>query len=233
MTVPFMRAYSELLVATCHKRGAFAIGGQAPFVPSRHDPAADAKAIAKVRQDKAREAGDGYDGSWVAHPDFVAICREEFDKVLGERPNQISKKRDDVSVSAVELLDVKSTRGRITEAGLRNSVSVGLQYIHHWLSGTGAPAMSGLMEDVATAEISRSQLWQWIHNDVRLETGQRVTSSLVRQVIDEEWGGITDTSDDGEHVERRWREARDLFEKVALSEEYVDFLTLPAYEFID
>jgi malate synthase len=233
MTVPFMRAYSELLVRSCHKRGAFAIGGMAAFIPSRKDPEANEKAMAKVHEDKAREAGDGYDGSWVAHPDLVEICEEEFTKVLGDRPNQLEKTREDVRVGAAELLDVKSTPGDITEAGLRNDVSVGLQYIQSWLSGTGAAGIFNMMEDAATAEISRSQIWQWIHNDIALEDGQKVTPDLVRQVIGEELGKIKDTVGEETFEKGRWQDARDVFESVALADDYVEFLTLPAYELID
>ena len=233
MTVPFMRAYSELLVATCHKRGAFAIGGMAAFIPSRRDPEANEKAMQKVHDDKSREAGDGYDGSWVAHPDLVEICREEFTKVLGERPNQLDKQRDDVRVGAAELLDVKSTPGSTTEAGLRDDVSVGLQYIQSWLSGTGAAGINNMMEDAATAEISRSQIWQWIHNEIELDNGQTVTPDYVRTVIDEELATIREAVGEETFEKGRWQDARDVFESVALSDDYVEFLTLPAYELID
>lgn len=233
MTVPFMRAYSELLVRTCHKRGAFAIGGMAAFIPSRKDPEANEKAMAKVHEDKAREAGDGYDGSWVAHPDLVEICREEFTKVLGERPNQLDVLREDVSVGAAELLDVASTPGDETEAGLRNDVSVGLQYIQSWLSGTGAAGIFNMMEDAATAEISRSQIWQWRANDIELDNGRKVTADYVRAVIDEELAKIRDAVGETTFEKGRWQEARDVFESVALSDDYVEFLTLPAYQLID
>jgi malate synthase len=233
MTVPFMRAYSELLVATCHKRGAFAIGGMAAFIPSRRDPEVNEKAMAKVHADKAREAGDGYDGSWVAHPDLVEICREEFDKVLGERPNQVGKLRDDVRVGAADLLDVASTPGEETEDGLRNDVSVGLQYIQSWLSGTGAAGIFNLMEDAATAEISRSQIWQWRYNDITLDNGQQVTADYVRSVIDEELDKIRLALGDDTFRKGRWQEARTIFEEVALADDYVEFLTLSAYAYID
>jgi malate synthase len=233
MTAPFMRAYTELLVRTCHKRGAFAIGGMAAFIPSRRDPEVNEKAMQKVHDDKAREAGDGYDGSWVAHPDLVEICEEEFTKVLGDRPNQLEKKREDVHVTAADLLDVKSTPGDETEEGLRNDVSVGLQYIQSWLSGTGAAGIFNLMEDAATAEISRSQIWQWIHNDIELDNGQKVTVEYVRQVIDEELEKIKSAVGEDVFEKGRWQEARDVFESVALADDYVEFLTLPAYELID
>ena len=166
MTAPFMRAYTELLVKTCHRRGAHAMGGMAAFIPSRRDAEVNAKALAKVREDKTRESRDGFDGSWVAHPDLVPLCKEVFDGVLGSNPNQISKLREDVSVTAEDLLAVSKTPGVITEAGLRNDISVALQYLANWLGGNGAVGIFNLMEDAATAEISRSQVWQWIHNDV-------------------------------------------------------------------
>src|SRR6202453_2280490 len=191
MTAPFMRAYTDLLVQTCHKRGAFAMGGMAAFIPSRRDAGVNAVALAKVREDKTREAGDGFDGSWVAHPDLVPICREVFDGVLGAQPNQLSRQRPDVSVDAGDLLAFAKTPGGVTEAGLRNNISVALQYLANWLSGTGAVAIFNLMEDAATAEISRSQIWQWIHNDVILDdTGEKVTVPLVDRIIDEELAKI-------------------------------------------
>ncbi|HZN74254.1 MAG TPA: malate synthase A [Micromonosporaceae bacterium] len=216
MTAPFMRAYTELLVATCHHRGAFAMGGMAAFIPSRRDPEVNAVALTKVREDKEREARDGFDGSWVAHPDLVEICREVFDNALGERPNQLDRHRDDVSVTAAQLLDVVSTPGEVTEAGVRNNVSVALQYLAAWLGGNGAVAINNLMEDAATAEISRSQIWQWVHNGV-------VAESEVRRILDEEEAAL------GSGFEA----ARTLFEQVALADDFVDFLTLPAYELID
>jgi malate synthase len=186
MTAPMMRAYTELLVKTCHARGAHAMGGMAAFIPNRRDPEVTERALAKVREDKTRESNDGFDGSWVAHPDLVPVCREVFDGVLGDAPNQLAKQRDDVHVTAAELLDAKATPGEITEAGLRNNVSVGLQYLANWLDGTGAVAIFNLMEDAATAEISRSQIWQWLHNDVTLAGGPKVTRELVERLISEE-----------------------------------------------
>jgi malate synthase len=224
MTAPFMRAYTELLVRTCHKRGAFAMGGMAAFIPNRRDPEVTERALAKVREDKSREAGDGFDGSWVAHPDLVPICREEFDAVLGERPNQLDRLREEVSVTADELLNVAATPGRATEAGLRAAVDVGVRYIASWLSGNGAAAIHNLMEDAATAEISRSQVWQWVRNEVVLDTGAKVTTDLVRSVLAETRDAL-----DGEHVDA----ACQLFDEVALAADYVDFLTLPAYERIE
>ncbi|WP_158888924.1 malate synthase A [Amycolatopsis anabasis] len=224
MTAPFMRAYTELLVRTCHKRGAFAIGGMAAFIPSK-DPAVNEKATAKVTDDKAREAGDGFDGSWVAHPGMVGLCREQFDKVLGDKPNQLERKREDVSVTAEQLLDVAATEGRSTAAGLRGAVDVGIRYIASWLGGNGAAAIHNLMEDAATAEISRSQVWQWVRNSVVLDTGETVTGELVRKVIGEVRGELA-----GEIKEDLLTPAVELFEQVALAEQFADFLTLPAYE---
>ena len=221
MTVPFMRAYTELLVRTCHRRGAHAIGGMAAFIPSRRDPEINRVALEKVTADKTREAGDGFDGSWVAHPDLVATCREVFDGVLGERPNQLERTREDVSVSADDLLAVGDTPGQQTEAGLRNAVSVGVQYLDAWLKGSGAVAINNMMEDAATAEISRSQVWQWLHNGVTLaDTGALVTKALVEKVADEELALLGGD----------YSEARALFMEVAVADEFIDFLTLPAYD---
>jgi malate synthase len=233
MTVPFMRAYTELLVRTCHKRDAFAIGGMAAFIPSRRDPEVNATALEKVRQDKQREAGDGFDGSWVAHPDLVPVATEVFDKALGDRPNQLDKLREDVQVTADQLLDVKATPGEITEQGLRNNVDVGIRYIESWLRGVGAAGINNLMEDVATAEISRSQIWQWVHNSVSLSSGQQVDANLVRQVADEELAGLRNTMGEQSYDAGRFKEAREVFEQVALADEFVDFLTLPAYDLLD
>jgi malate synthase len=229
MTAPFMRAYTELLVKTCHDRGAHAMGGMAAFIPSRRDPEVNAKALAKVRDDKTRESADGFDGSWVAHPDLVPICQEVFDGVLGDRPNQLDKLRDDVDASAADLLAVAKTPGGITEAGLRNNISVGLQYLANWLAGTGAVAIFNLMEDAATAEIARSQVWQWLHNDVTLAEGQQVTSGLVEQFIGEELGLIREQYGDA-YDPAHFDQAVALFKEVALADDYVDFLTIPAYE---
>jgi malate synthase len=229
MTVPFMRAYTELLVHTCHKRGAHAIGGMAAFIPSK-DEKQNELAFQKVTEDKTREAGDGFDGSWVAHPGMVQACREAFDKVLGDKPNQIDKVRDDVHVTAADLLDVKSTPGEITEDGLRNNVAVGIRYLESWLRGSGAVGIFNLMEDAATAEISRSQVWQWLHNDVELSNGTKVTRDLVEKMIDEEMQRIRDEVGDDAFAKGRWDDARSTYTEMALSDDYVDFLTLPAYE---
>jgi malate synthase len=229
MTAPFMRAYTELLVATCHKRGAFAMGGMAAFIPSRRDAEVNAVAMAKVREDKTREAGDGFDGSWVAHPDLVPLCREVFDSVLGIDPNQLGKQRPDVSVTAADLLAVSKTPGGVTEAGLRNNISVALQYLAAWLGGTGAVAIFNLMEDAATAEISRSQIWQWIRGEVILDDGPLVTKDVVERMIDEELEKIRALAGDSFST-ARYGQAVALFTEVALADSFAEFLTLPAYE---
>jgi malate synthase len=216
MAVPFMRAYTELLVKTCHARGAHAMGGMAAFIPSRRDPEVNEVALAKVREDKDREVGQGFDGTWVAHPDLVPVAMEIFDRVLGKRPNQVERRRDDVSSTAADLLDVASTPGEITLAGLHNNISVGIQYLAAWLQGSGAVAIFNLMEDAATSEISRSQVWQWLRHG-------KIARADVEAAIEEEVAKL-----DGDYAE-----ARELFEQVALGDEFVEFLTLPAYERID
>jgi malate synthase len=228
MTVPFMRAYTELLVRTCHKRGAHAMGGMSAFIPSK-DPAQNEFAYNKITEDKTREANDGFDGSWVAHPGMVQTAMDVFDKVLGDKPNQLDELREDVSVSAADLLNVKATPGEATEAGLRANVSVGIQYVESWLRGQGAAGINGLMEDAATAEISRSQVWQWLHNGVTLSDGQQVSTELVQRVIEEEMAAIADSRGDA-FGSGRWDDARALFTEMALADEYNDFLTVPAYE---
>ncbi len=229
MTVPFMRAYTELLVRTCHKRGAHAIGGMAAFIPSK-DEKTNEQAFAKVRDDKTREAGDGFDGSWVAHPGMVELCTEVFTSVLGERPDQRDKLREDVEVASGQLLDVASTPGEVTEQGLRANISVGIQYLEAWLRGTGAVGINNLMEDAATAEISRSQVWQWLHNSTTLADWQTVTRELVERLIDEELDSIREARGKEAFEQGGWDEARSLFTEMAISEDYADFLTLPAYE---
>lgn len=233
MTAPFMRAYTDLLVATCHRRGASAIGGMAAFIPSRRDPAVNEQALAKVREDKTREAGDGFDGSWVAHPDLVPLCTEVFSTVLGDRPNQLDRQRDDVRVVGGQLLNIRSAGGAVTEAGLRGNVAVALRYLGAWLAGTGAVAIFNLMEDAATAEISRAQIWQWIRNDAVLDSGRRVTAELVREIGDQELATIADELGAEAFKTSRYPDARRLFERVALTDDFVDFLTLPAYDMID
>jgi len=234
MTVPFMRAYTELLVKTCHRRGAHAMGGMSAVIPSRSDEEAAERAREAVRADKEREAAAGFDGTWVAHPDSVEPAREQFDQVLGERPNQLDEARAEVSVTAADLLDIPATDGEITEEGLRNNVNVGIQYISSWLRGNGAAGIYGLMEDAATAEISRSQVWQWIRHEAQLADGRTVTPELVRELATEELEKIREEIGDDEWFEREGRpkESRELFEAVALSgsDEFVEFLTLPAYE---
>ena len=232
MTVPFMRAYTELLVSTCHRRGAFAMGGMAALIPSRTDPEANRRAIDAVDADKRREAGDGFDGTWVAHPDVVPVATAAFDEVLGERANQIDRRRDEVRVGPKDLLDVASTPGEVTEAGLRNDVSVGFQYISFWLSGRGAAGINNFMEDAATAEIARSQLWQWIRHGVTLPDGRVITRELVLSILDEETARIRDSV--GEETWQRGRpdETRAVFEKVALGADLPPFLTLEAYDLL-
>ena len=207
MTVPFMRAYTELLVRSCHARGAHAIGGMAAFIPSRRDPAVNEIALAKVREDKLRESADGFDGTWVAHPDLVPTAMEVFDEVLGDRPNQLERRRDDVEVAAEQLLDFEIPGGEITENGLRANISVGVLYLDAWLHGTGAAAIDNLMEDVATAEIARAQVWSWV------KTGE-FSEELVRRELAQIEAGD---------------EAKRLFAEVALAEELPEFLTLSAY----
>ena len=215
MTAPFMRAYTELLVRTCHRRGAHAIGGMAAFIPSRRDPEINAVALERVSDDKRREAGDGFDGTWVAHPDLVETAAAEFDRVLGDRPNQVSRLREDVDVGAAEILAVAATPGDVSEEGVRQNVSVGVQYIASWLNGAGAAAISNLMEDVATAEISRSQIWQWVHHG-------RVAREDVERAVAEEVARLGEA----------FRPAADVFQQVALSDDFVEFLTLPAYDLL-
>jgi malate synthase len=224
MTAPFMRAYSDLLVKTCHRRGAHAMGGMAAFIPSRTDAGVNDRALAKVREDKAREAGDGFDGTWVAHPDLVPVAMEEFDKVLGDRPNQVDRRRDDVRVTREQLLDV--VKGECTEEGLRNDVDVGFRYISFWLSGRGAAAIHNLMEDAATAEICRSQIWQWIRHGV-------FSREHVSEVLDETMAAIREEVGEDTWREGRPEETREIFERVALSEDFPDFLTLEAYPLLD
>ena len=234
MTVPFMRAYTELLAATCHRRGAHAMGGMAALIPSRKaDEAANEQALDGVRADKDREVSQGYDGTWVAHPDLVPVARRVFEQGLNGAPNQLERRRDDVHITAEQLLDLASTPGSITEQGLRTDVNVGFQYISFWLGGRGAAAINNLMEDAATAEISRSQIWQWIHHGAELDDGRTVTRELVREILDEETARIRETV--GEDTWRSGRpvETREIFEGVALADELIEFLTLPAYSYLD
>jgi malate synthase len=232
MMVPFMRAYTELLVQTCHKRGAFAMGGMAAFIPNRRDPDVTNAALARVKDDKERESRDGFDGTWVAHPDLIPTAMAAFDAVLGDRPNQIERQRPDVHVTAADLLALGKTPGQVTEAGVRENVSVGLQYIAAWLGGSGAVAINNLMEDAATAEISRVQVWQWIRHGVKTAEGTRVTASWVDGLVDQELAKI-EVSMGTTFGRFRWAEAARIFREVALSESLPDFLTLPAYEILD
>ncbi|MFC5381629.1 malate synthase A [Aquipuribacter nitratireducens] len=233
MAVPFMRAYTELLVKTCHRRGAHAMGGMAAFIPSRRDAALNERALAKVAEDKRREATAGFDGTWVAHPDLVPVAMAELDAVLQGRPHQIERQRPDVDVTAEQLLDIASAGTRCTEDGLRNAVSVSIQYLSSWLRGSGAVGVDNLMEDVATAEISRAQVWQWVHHGVTLDDGRTVTADLVRQVAAEELQRIREAVGEDVFAASRADDAMAVFEEVALSDELVDFLTLVAYQRID
>ncbi len=224
MTVPFMRAYTELLVRTCHRRGAHAIGGMAAFIPSRRDAEANERAMAAVRADKERESSDGFDGTWVAHPDLVPLAREVFDGVLGERPNQKDRLREDVSVTRMDLLDTNVPNGAVTAAGVRANVSVGLAYLASWLAGNGAAAINNLMEDAATAEISRSQLWQWRVHAVPLEDGQPLSPNRYAAFRDEELAKLRDLSPDSP-----WTDAAALLDELVLSDDFAEFLTIGAY----
>jgi malate synthase len=224
-----MRAYTELLVRTCHRRGAHAMGGMAAYIPNRRDPETNERALAKVAEDKVREANDGFDGTWVAHPDLVETATTEFDRVLGDRQNQLDRLREDVEVSAEDLLDVRVPGGEITPEGVRANVSIGLRYLASWLSGVGAAAIDNLMEDAATAEISRSQLWQWIRAEASLGNGERVTSASVLRSIEAVLAELSAS----EMARPRLRDAREVFEAVALPPDFAEFLTLPAYDRLD
>ncbi|WP_093798340.1 malate synthase A [Streptomyces sp. Wb2n-11] len=230
MTAPFMRAYTELLVRTCHKRGAHAIGGMAAFIPSRKDAEVNKVAFEKVKADKDREAADGFDGSWVAHPDLVPIAMASFDAVLGDRPNQKERLREDVSVAPGDLIAIDSLDAVPTYDGLRNAVQVGIRYIEAWLRGLGAVAIFNLMEDAATAEISRSQIWQWINAGVVFENGRKATPELAREIAAEELAAIRAELGEEAFAAGKWQQAHDLLLTVSLDEDYADFLTLPAYE---
>jgi malate synthase len=230
MTTPFMRAYTELLVKTCHHRGAHAIGGMSAFIPNRRKPEVTEAALAKVTEDKQREAGDGFDGTWVAHPDLVKVAQAEFDKVLGDNPNQLSRQRDEVQVGPGRLLTVDRPRDSITMEGLRTNIDVGLRYLASWLSGTGAAAIHDLMEDAATAEISRAQVWQWVHHNICFQDPHKcVTPELVRGILDETQQQL---EADGTFPAETLKQAREIFEQVSLDDEFVTFLTLPAYELL-
>jgi malate synthase len=234
MTVPFMRAYTELLVKTCHQRGAHAIGGMAAFIPSRKDAEVNEIALTKVREDKLRESGDGFDGTWVAHPDLVPVAMEVFDRVLGERPHQKERLREEVHVEPEELIDFRVPGGEITEAGVRLNINVGVQYIESWLRGTGAAAIFNLMEDAATAEISRAQVWQWIHQPKAiLNDGRKVTAGLVRQMIPEELEKIRGLYGEKLYSSGKFELASQIFDRLVTSDEFIPFLTLAAYEYLE
>jgi malate synthase len=232
MTVPFMRAYTGLLVKTCHRRGAHAIGGMAAYIPSRRDPQVNEIALAKVREDKLREAGDGFDGTWVAHPDLVATATEVFDRALptlrsGEKKHQKERLREDVHVAAHDLANIHVPGGKITAAGVRSNMNIALQYLASWLGGNGAAAIYNLMEDTATAEISRAQLWQWIRHGARMEDGTPITEALYKRIRDEELGKL-----DG-RGEGRYREATEILDRLTLSGQFTEFLTFIAYSYLD
>jgi malate synthase len=232
MTTHFMRSYSLLCIKTCHRRNTFAMGGMAAQIPVKNDPAANEEAFAKVRADKEREAGDGHDGTWVAHPGMVELATVAFDALM-KTPNQIDRKRDDVDVTAGDLLDF-APREPITEAGLRQNVSVGVQYLEAWLGGRGAVPLFNLMEDAATSEISRAQVWQWIrHPDGKLGDGRKVTKELFATILDEELTTVRNQIGQAVYDKRKFGPARELFAKITTDDEFAEFLTLPAYEYLD
>jgi malate synthase len=228
MTVPFMRAYTELLVRTCHRRGAHAMGGMAPFIPSRKQPQINEAALAKVRADKEREVGDGFDGTWVAHPDLVPTAREVFSKALGSSPHQKARLREDVTASAAALQDTRVPGGTVSEAGVRNNISVALQYLASWFAGNGAVAIFNLMEDAATAEISRAQLWLWLYRGALLDDGKKFSRELYARWKAEELAPLEKAM-----PEARWAEASALLDELVLSDGFAEFLTLGAYERLD
>jgi malate synthase len=231
MTVPFMRKYSLLTIKTCHRRGAHAVGGMAAQIPVKDDPEANEQAYAKVRADKEREANDGHDGTWVAHPGMVPLAKEIFDEIMPQ-PNQIDRQRPDVNPTAAELLE--RPEGTITEAGLRNNISVGVQYLGAWLAGRGAVPIFNLMEDTATAEISRSQVWQWIHHRKGvLEDGTEVTEELFHALLGEELGRIREIVGEERYKNDEYGKAAELFARISTDDKFVEFLTLPGYEYLD
>jgi malate synthase len=231
MTVPFMRAYTELLIQTCHRRGAHAIGGMAAFIPSRKDPKVNETALRKVREDKEREAGDGCDGTWVAHPDLVPVALEIFDHVLGDRPHQKTRLRNEVRISAANLANFEVPGGEITEDGVRNNISVGILYLESWLRGIGAVAIYDLMEDTATAEISRSQLWQWVHSDrARLSDGRPISLDLLETWTSQELKKIRDTLGETAYRSGKFEKAREIFHRLVSDPVFIDFLPLVAYD---
>ncbi len=230
MTTHFMRSYSLLAIKTCHRRNAHAIGGMSAFIPVKNDPAANERAFEQVRADKQREAGDGHDGTWVAHPGLVPVALEVFNELMPQ-PNQIDRKREDVQVTAEDLLQVPA--GTITEGGLRTNISVGVQYIAAWLGGQGAVPINNLMEDAATAEISRAQVWQWIRSDRGvLDDGRKVTLDLFGQVLREELDKIKAAVGDDRYLSGNYERAARLFADLTANDEFVEFLTLPGYELL-
>ncbi len=232
MTTPFMRAYALSCIKACHKRGAFAMGGMAAYIPVKADAAANEMALQKVREDKHREATDGHDGTWVTHPGLVQIAREEFDQVLGDKPNQIQRQREDVAVTAEQMIEVP--KGTVTEEGLRTNIRVGIQYLEAWLGGRGCVPLYNLMEDAATAEISRTQVWQWVHNPRGvLEDGRRVSLPLVRGLIQEELARIRGERGANRFGNGHFPKATQLFNELVASEKLEEFLTLRAYEMLD
>jgi malate synthase len=234
MTAPFMRAYTELLVRSCHLHGAHAIGGMAAYIPSRKDPEVNERALAKVREDKERESRDGFDGTWVAHPDLVPVAMQVFDRVLGDKPHQKERQREDVRVSASELINFNIPGGEITEEGLRLNINVGLQYLEAWLRGSGAVAIYNLMEDTATAEISRAQVWQWIHSpDATLADGQPVDKNLYQRLLPEEIEKIKELVGEEWFSKGVYDLAREIFDRLATEDQFVEFLTLLAYDHLD
>lgn len=233
MTVPFMRAYTDLLIASCHRRGAHALGGMAAFIPSRTDAEVNERAFAKVREDKEREAGDGHDGTWVAHPHLVPLATEVFTDVIGNEPHQLDRQRTDVIPDAGALLNIKVEDGTVTESGVRKNVDVAVQYLASWLRGDGAAGIYNLMEDAATAEISRSQIWQWVRHGVTTDSGLLVDGELVRMIADAELDRIRTELGDEAFAAGRFAPARELFEQVALAPDFPEFLTLPAYEVLE
>jgi malate synthase len=232
MTTPFMRTYALSCIKACHKRGAFAMGGMAAYIPVKTDPAANEQALQKVREDKRREATDGHDGTWVAHPGLVALAKEEFDRVLGERPNQIERQREDVRVTPEQLIEVP--KGTITEEGLRLNIRVGIQYLEAWLGGLGCVPLYNLMEDAATAEISRTQVWQWVHNPRGiLNDGRKVTLDLVRQLTRQELERIRHERGPERFDHGHFAQATQLFDELVADETLAEFLTLKAYELLN
>jgi malate synthase len=229
MTSPFMRAYSLLLIKTCHRRGAFAMGGMAAQIPIKNDVKANDEAIAKVRSDKDREAGDGHDGTWVAHPGLVAVAKEAFDKVM-KTPNQISRQRADVKVTGADLLNFQPQKP-ITENGLRININIGIQYLGAWLAGTGCVPIFNLMEDAATAEISRSQIWHWIRSPLGiLDDGREVTRELFQELLPQELAKVREILGERQYAAGQYDEAAKMFALLTLDDDFVDFLTLPAYD---